>query len=348
MKRQRVPAAYLPVFCRELHQLVRAGIPLGEGMAMLREDEQDPVLQGWLDALCQSIEEGAPLSAALRETGAFPVYLTDMVNLAENTGKLQDVLLALARHYDRQQRLAADLRGALVVPLTLLVVMAAVVVLMMTQVLPIFERVFAMLGVRMGAVASALLGAGAALARAGTVLGAVVAAVAVAAVVVAVVPALREKFTAWFRLNFGGKGVLGQFAAARFASSLSMSVASGMSVEDSVELSAGLCGGSREIDRKTALCRERIQDGGSPADALAECGMFAGRDCRLLKLAERTGTLTETLEDLAVRQEEAASRRLDNLVGAIEPIVVVISGILAGVILVSVMLPLTSLLSTIG
>jgi len=315
---------------------------------MLREDEQDPALRGWLDTVCQSIEEGTPLSAALRETEAFPVYLTDMVKLAENTGKLQDVLPALARHYDRQLRLASDLRGALVVPLTLLVVMIAVVILLMTQVLPIFQRVFAMLGVRMGAVASALLAAGAALARAGAVLGVIAAAAAIAAVVVAAVPALRERFTAWFRLNFGGKGVLGQLAAARFASSLSMSVASGMTMEDSVELSAGLCGGAREIDRKTALCRERIQNGGSPADALAECGMFAGRDCRLLKLAERTGTLPDTLEDLAVRQEEAASRKLDNLVAAIEPAVVVISGILAGVILISVMLPLMSLLSTIG
>jgi len=315
---------------------------------MLREDERESAARGWLDALCRSTEEGAPLSAALRETGAFPAYMTDMVALAEETGKLQDVLLALARHYDRQQRLAADLRSALVVPLTLLAVMIAVVVLLMTQVLPIFDRVFAMLGVHMGAVASAMLGAGAALARAGAVIGAVVAVVAAAAVVVAVVPALREKFTAWFRLNFGGKGVLGQLAAARFASSLSMSVASGMTMEDSVELSAGLCGGAREIDRKTAFCQEKIQEGGSPADALAECGMFAGRDCRLLKLAERTGTLPDTLEDLAVRQEESASRRLDSLIGTIEPAVVVISGVLAGVILISVMLPLMSLLSTIG
>ncbi len=348
MRQKRVPAAYLPVFCRELYQLVRAGIPLGEGLSMLREDERDPAVQGWLDALCRSLEEGAPLSAALRETGAFPVYMADMVALAEGTGKLQDVLLALARHYDRQQRLAADVRSALVVPLTLLAVMVAVVVLLMTQVLPIFERVFAMLGVRMGAVASAMMGAGAVLARAGAVIGAVAAVLAIAVIVVAAVPALRERFTAWFRLNFGGKGILGQLAAARFASSLSMSVASGMTMEDSVELSAGLCGGAREIDKKTAFCREKIREGGSPADAMAECGIFTGRDCRLLKLAERTGTLPDTLEDLAVRQEEAASRRIDDMVGAIEPAVVMISGILAGVILISVMLPLMSLLSTIG
>ena len=56
MKRLRVPAQYLPIFCRELHQLVRTGIPLAEGLTMLREDETDPDTRSWLEALCRSIE----------------------------------------------------------------------------------------------------------------------------------------------------------------------------------------------------------------------------------------------------------------------------------------------------
>lgn len=111
MRRLRASARYLSVFCRELYQLVRSGIPMGEGLDMLRRDETDKDVRLWLDTLCQSVEEGMPLSAALRETGAFPAYMTDMVALAEETGRLQDVLLALAQHYDRQLRLAADLRG---------------------------------------------------------------------------------------------------------------------------------------------------------------------------------------------------------------------------------------------
>ena len=111
MKRVRVPAPYLPVFCRELYQLVRSGIPLGEGLAMLREDETDPDARSWLDALCRFIEEGMPLAAALRETEAFPAYMTDMVALAEDTGRLEDVLLSLQRHYDRQLRMAWMLQG---------------------------------------------------------------------------------------------------------------------------------------------------------------------------------------------------------------------------------------------
>ena len=95
MKRLRVPTPYLPIFCRELYQLVRSGVPLAEGLSMLREDEKDPDTRSWLDALCRSTDEGMPLASALRETEAFPAYMTDMVALAEQTGRLEDVLLYL-------------------------------------------------------------------------------------------------------------------------------------------------------------------------------------------------------------------------------------------------------------
>lgn len=130
MKRRRVPIQHLPVFSRELYQLVKAGIPLEEeGLAMLRDDEEDPEIRSWLDSLCSSIEEGGRLASALRETKVFPGYMTDMVALAEETGRLEDVLLSLQRHYDRQLRMIADIRGAVAVPMTLFAVMVAVVAL---------------------------------------------------------------------------------------------------------------------------------------------------------------------------------------------------------------------------
>ena len=346
-QQSRVPAAYLPVFCRELHQLVRSGIPPAEGLSLLREDETDPAVLSWLEQLCELTDQGEPLSAALRASGAFPAYMTDMISLAEDTGRLEDVLLALQRHYERQNRMRSDIVGAVTVPVVLLVVMIAVVLLLITQVLPVFDRTFAQLGVRMGSLATGMMNVGSALAKVGTVIAVVLAVIAVAAVVVALVPALRAAFGGWFKRSFGGRGILGQMAVSRFASAMAMGTASGLSMEDSVENAAKLCGGSKEIDEKTEKCREEIEEGGSPADALASSGLFAGRDCRLLKLAERTGNLPETLDELAARQEEESLRRIDRLVGAIEPAIVVITSILAGVILLSVMLPLMGLLSAI-
>jgi len=343
-----VPEEYLPVFCKELHGLVRAGIPIGEGLRLLREDETDPQVLSWLDSLYEFTQEGMPLSQALGESGAFPDYMTDMVYLAEGTGKLEDTLLSLSRFYERRLRMKADIKSAVTVPVVLLVVMIAVVVLLATKVLPVFDSVFAQLGGRMGPVATGMMNAGAALGKAGTGIAIVLAVIAVIALIVALVPSLREKFGTWFQRKFGGRGVLGQMAVSRFASSMAMATASGMSMEQAVELSAKLCGGAKEIDEKTARCRESILDGMSAADALSDCGLFSNRDCRLMKLAEQTGSLDEALEDIAAHQEEESLRRVDRLVGAIEPAIVVITSVLAGVILISVMLPLMGLLSAAG
>ena len=341
----RIPELYLPVFCRELHQLVRSGIPTSEGLSLLREDETDPKVLSWLDELCKLTDEGTPLAEALVETKAFPTYMTDMVTLAEQTGRLEDTLLSLQHHYERQIRMKSEIRGAVTVPVVLLIVMIAVVLLLITQVLPVFDRTFAQLGVSMGGVAAGMMRAGNVLAKAGTGIAAVLAIIAVAGLAVAFVPSLRAKFLAWFNASFGGRGVLGQMAVSRFASAMAMGTSSGLPMDESVELAAKLCGGAKEIDAKTAKCRELIDEGASPADALADCGMFTNRDCRLLKLAERTGNLPETLEDLAARQEEESMRRIDRTVSAIEPAIVVITSVLAGVILLSVMLPLMGLLS---
>ncbi len=346
-KKAGVSAQYLPVFCRELYQLTRTGIPAAEGLSLLKADETDPEVLAWLEPLCEKTDEGWPLAEALRESGSFPDYMTDCISLAEQTGRLEDTLLSLQKHYERQNRMKADIRSAVTVPVVLLVVMIAVVVLLITQVLPVFDRVFTQLGVRMGAVAPGMMKAGAVLAKAGTYLAVVVALLAVCAVVVALVPSLRTRFSAWFNYRFGGRGIPGQMAVSRFAGAMAMATSSGLSMDEAVSLASKLCGGAREIDEKTAKCREEIDSGASAADALSGCGLFSNRDCMLLRLAERTGSLPETLEALAERQEEESLRQIDRAVGAVEPAIVVVTSVLAGVILVSVMLPLMALLSTI-
>lgn len=343
-----VSEQYLPLFCHELYQLYRAGITPAEGLQLLREEERDPKVLSWLEGLCSATEMGTPLGQALRESGVFPDYFSDMIGLAEQTGRMEDVLLALQRHYERKNRMRSDIRNAATVPAVLLVVMLAVVILLITQVLPVFDRVLAQLGVRMGGVAAGMMELGGAISKAGAWIGAVLGLIALAVLVVALIPSLRKRFTAAFTRRFGGRGLLGQMAVSRFASSMSMATASGMSMDEAVELSARLCAGAKEIDEKTAKCRELIESGSTPADALSESGLFSGRDSRLLKLAERTGSLSETLEQLAARQEEESLRRIDRLVGSIEPGIVLVTSVLAGVILLSVMLPMMGLLSGIG
>lgn len=291
-KQSKIPAAELAIFCQELYQLVQSGLPIADGLNILLEDETDRRTKAWLAPLCAHAEEGMPLAQAMRQTKAFPDYMTDMVALAEQTGRLQDVLPALSAHYTRQDRMIDDVRRAFAVPIALFCVMLAVVFLLITQVLPVFSRVFAQIGVQMSPVAARLMHIGQVLSGAGLGI----------AIVLGVVVVLAGK----------------------------------------------LCGGAKQIDEKTALCMQKIADGGSTAQALSESGLFSARDGRLLALSERTGSMAETLEQVAERMQEDTLRRIDGYIGAIEPTIVILTALLAGVILLSVMLPLMSVMSTIG
>lgn len=346
-KQTRIPAPYLPVFCREMCQLTHSGVPAAEGLSLLREDETDPSVLSWLDELCEYTDNGMSLSAALRASGAFPPYMTEMLFLAERTGRLEDTLAALQFHYEKEARIRSDIISTVSVPAVLLLVMIAVVLLMITRVLPVFDRTFAQLGVRMGMVASGMMRVGNTLAKAGTAAAVVIAVLVVAAHVVAFVPSLRVSFTAWFRRNFGGHGLWKKLAVSRFASAMAMGTASGLNLEESVEAAAKICGGAKQIDEMAERCRTQIAAGASPADALAASGLFSGRDCRLLKISEHTGNLAQTLDEMARRQDEESMRRIERIVGAIEPAVVILTSVLAGMILLSVMLPLMGLLNAV-
>ncbi len=346
-KQTRLPTAYLPVFCREMCQLTHSGIPAAEGLALLREEETDPAVLAWLDKLCAGMENGASLSAALRASDALPPYMTEMLSLAERTGRLEDSFSALQLHYEREARIRGDIIGTVSVPVVLLMVMIAVVLLMITRVLPVFDRTFAQLGVRMGVVATGMMRLGSVLAKAGTAAAVVLAVVVLAALAVALVPSLRTRFAAWFRYRFGARGVWRKLAVSRFASAMAMGTASGLVLEESVEAASRICGGAKEIDDMAKICREQIAAGLTPADALTASGLFSGRDCRLLKISEHTGNLAQTLDEVARRQEEESMRQIDRVVGAIEPAVVVITSVLAGMILLSVMLPLMGLLNAV-
>ena len=109
--KNRVSALYLPIFCRELHQMVHSGISPEEGLSLLLEDETDSEVRAWLEALHGGMETGLSLSAALRETEVFPEYMTDMITLAEETGRLEDVLDTLCRHYERQNRMRSRINA---------------------------------------------------------------------------------------------------------------------------------------------------------------------------------------------------------------------------------------------
>jgi type IV pilus assembly protein PilC len=267
---QKASDAYLSAFCSELSLMLKAGISVGDGLVMLRDDETDKRSREILSMLAESVAQGNALSDALQEARVFPDYLHDMVLLAEKTGRLESTLKALSCHYARQERLKGSVRAAFFYPALLLAIMIIVIGVLVIRVLPIFNETFNQMGMQMSSFARGLMNFGRALSGASGIIGIVLLALAVSVILIVFIPGLKQSVAGFFRRNFGGRGVFGRIRSARFASAMSMAAGSGMNTDEAAELAALFYGGTKATDRKLYKYRAMLNDGTRISEALGK------------------------------------------------------------------------------
>ena len=329
--------------CLELSLLLHAGVSTGDALSLLAEEGDRG---GVLKAMAEQVDSGETLSAALRESGAFPTYVCGLVEVGERTGRTEEALSALSRYYEDRVRLARRVRSALLYPAVMLALMLVVIGVLLVKVLPIFDDVYASLGGRLTGVAAGLLTLGRWLEGAMPVLFAALAAVAVLVLLFTAVGPLRRGILSLWHRTRGDKGVSRKLNNARLAQALAMGMASGLPVDEAVELSANLMeGGAKE---RCERCRKRLEGGESLGDALKKSGLLPARQSRLLELGQRSGAGDASMEKIARDLSEEGEAALDALVGRVEPALVLVCSVLVGLILLSVMLPLMHIMSAIG
>lgn len=189
--------------CRGLSLLLHAGVGVGDGLALLAQEEESPALRAVLDEMARQMDDGSPLAAALRSSGRFPNYVCGLVEVGERSGRTEEALAALARHYEDRGRLERRLRSALLYPAVLLVVMLAVIVVLLARVLPVFNEIYADLGGRLTGVAGGLLTLGRVLDQAMPVLCVLLVLVVLFLALFAALPAFRGRVLALWRKSRG-------------------------------------------------------------------------------------------------------------------------------------------------
>lgn len=339
----KLNAMEIAALCRGLCRLVHGGLSLNEGLFLLAEEEENGCRE-LLTAMGQAMDRGLSLREAMVQSGAFPAHVCGMVGVGEEAGRLEEALEGLADYYDERVRTARQLRSALTYPAMILGLMLIVITVLLAKVLPVFQSVYASLGVSMTGLAGALL----ALGRVLPVLLTVLAAVALAGALVWRRPGLREKVKTGFRKRFGDTGLLRKFCNARFVRSLALGVGSGLSVEGALELALGLLEDVPGAGARGAACAAAFHAGGDLPEAMARAGFLTPARSRMLRLGLRSGSGDKVLSELAETMLAEAERELEGAVGRIEPAMVAVCSVLVGVILLAVMLPLIDILSALG
>ena len=332
--------------CRGLALMLHAGIDMGDGLFLLAQErpEQSALVTG----MGKKLVHGLSLSAAMQESGAFDAYVTGMCRVGEENGRLEEALNAVAAHYEQQGQSFRRIRSALTYPLLVLLLMLIVIAVLLTQVLPIFDRVYAGMGSGLGGLSAKLLQLGQLINRAMPVLLALLLLAALAVLALMLSARLRCLMLSFFKKHFGDSLVLKSFNNARFVSAMAMGISSGQDMESALKLAATLFDDIPGAYARVCSCIELVQQGRDITQAMPESGLLSAMEARMLEVSRRAGKTEQFMTETATKKMDAAYDALDTLVSGVEPAIVLLTALLVGLILLSVMLPLMNIMTALG
>lgn len=254
---------------------------------------------------------------------------------------------SLSDHYSRQDHLMQSIRDALTYPLILLAMLFAVLLVLMTQVMPVFQEVFQQLGLEITGVSAAVFRISGVMQRISIVLLILVVVLVLACFLsLHTVKGKKRLASAVTHLPIGQKAAW-LIACSRFSDALSLGLHSGLDMGESFELAAQVAG-QKTFREKTKQAGDLMEQGSDLSDALRESGIFTGLNARMVSIGFRTGSAEEVLKRISVSSQEEADSRIQSAVSALEPVLTAVLSILTGLILISVMLPLLGVMANIG
>lgn len=342
-RRQRLTRAQLCELTRQLATLTGAGIALVDALATLERQLRAPALQAVLVAVRGALAEGLGLSRSLARQGApFSGLYCALVEAGERSGRLAQVLTRLADHLEQVQRQQHKARTALIYPCVLMGVSLAVVVGLMTFVVPKLTEQFAHSGQALPLITSLLIGVSQGLVSAGPWLlgGAMVSTVLGAWLLRK--PHWRLRRDQWL-LRLPRVGALLQvLESARLARSLAILCGSGVALLEALQVASDTVANQR-IRLALEQVRLQVQGGTSLHRALDACGQFPPLLVNMVGSGEASGTLADMLERVADDQERGFARQVDTAMALFEPLMILVMGGVVLFIVLAVLLPIMQL-----
>ncbi len=347
MSKKKLDELGVSAFCESMAMMIKSGIQTDEAVALLQsESGSHGVLSEGLRYMKEQLESGSTFTDAMKGTGIFPDFAVQMIEAGESSGRLESVLFRLSRYYADQKTLSEKIRGAVTYPAAMLVLIIAVLIVMITVVLPAFRAVYDRLTGSIAASSYAYIRWAGVFCTAALIVLAVVAA-ALLAVVILWKTGRRDTVLALLEKIPSCRSILRTNALFRFSSALSTFLASG-EMQDEAVLKSIPMAGSKSLEPKLQSLYRRMEEGHSISQAAFDEQLFDPVYGRMLLAGERSGELEHVLGRLTELLEESGTHQVDRLIEIVGPVLSGVLMVVIGLTLISVMLPLIGMMNAIG
>jgi type IV pilus assembly protein PilC len=344
-----VDSKELAIFTRQFSVMIDAGLPLVQCLEILAGQQENITFQKILNGVRGSVEGGATLSASMKQfEKVFDPLYYNMVEAGETGGILDTILQRLSSYIEKNVKLKRAVQSAMIYPAAVLGIAGGVIILLLWKVVPIFTQLFNGLGVdlplptRIVIMLSNFVG---------SIYGFIIALFFAGAVF-----ALKS----WYGTPQGRMAIdtiilkipligplMRKIAVARFTRTLGTLISSGVPILEGLDITARTSGNA-VIERAITQTRKAVEAGRSLVDPLKDTGVFPGMVTQMIGVGEQTGAMDAMLQKIADFYEDEVDAAVKDLLTAMEPIMIVVLGVVVGGIVISMYLPLFSLIGKLA
>ena len=328
------------LFNRQFSTMIDAGLPIIQCMDILHSQQENATFKKMLKSIKEQVESGSTLADALKK---YPKHFDDlfvnMVAAGEAGGILDSILRRLSAHMEKSSKLKSQVKGAMTYPAVTLAIAGLCVGVILIFVIPVFQEMFAEMGGALPAPTQ---------------------------IVVAMSDFVKSKihwviiglilFVFAFKKYYGTeKGRLAvdaiilklpvfgilirKVSVANFTQTMGTMLASGVAILEALDIVAKTSG-NKIVERSIYTVRSGIAEGRTMADPLAETGVFPAMVCQMISVGESTGALDAMLQKIADFYEEEVDQAVENLTTLIEPMMMMLLGVVIGGLVIAMYLPI--------
>jgi type IV pilus assembly protein PilC len=339
----------LAVFTRQFSVMIDAGLPLVQCLEILSSQQENKTFQKVLTGTRSAVEGGSTLSAAMKQyPKVFDPLYSNMVEAGETGGILDTILQRLSTYIEKNVKLQRAVKSAMVYPIGVLTIAASVIILLLWKVVPVFANLFAGMGVDLPLPTKIVIATSHFV---GSIFG-----LLIVVGVVAMIIGLKV----WYGTAQGRYAidavvlklpVLGllmrKIAVGRFTRTLGTLISSGVPILEGLDITAKTSGNA-VVERALNKVRKSLEEGKSLTDPLRESEVFPGMVTQMIAVGEQTGAMDAMLQKIADFYEDEVDAAVKDLLTALEPIMIVFLGGVVGGVVISMYLPLFSLIGKLA
>jgi len=344
----KVKTKEIAIFFRQFSVMIDAGLPLVQCLEILAANQENQAFQKTLTGVRTTVEGGATLANAMRQyPKVFDDLSTNMIEAGETGGILDIILQRLAQYVEKAVKLRSAVKSALIYPVSVIGLAVLIVAALLKYVVPIFANLFAGLGVALPLPTRVVMGLSAFVQTFWWGL--------IGAPVIAFygVKQIRKHPKGRYYLDYSllKMPIIGillrKIAVARFTRTLGTLITSGVPILEGLSITARTSGNA-VLEEALLKVRKAIEEGRTIVDPLRESGVFPNMVTQMIGVGEATGAMDAMLQKIADFYEDEVDTATKDMLAMLEPVLIAFLGLAVGGIVISLYMPLFSMIAKLA